>query len=232
MHQQPHRITRPEEGPGIRVAIVEDQPLFRGMLTGLLNSQPSIRVVASVESVTEARKVIRPGSVDVAVLDVELGDGNGVALGVSLRRADPRIRILLLSSYDVLDLLLDLPPDVREGWSYLSKTSSTSMATLVGALRETARGRTVLDPALVAKSVPRAGSLVATLTPRQYEVLQLVAQGLSNGGIAEKLHLSEKSVQNHLNAVYSALDIPQESARNPRVTAVLRLLEETSREGR
>jgi len=213
----------------IRLGIVEDQPLFRSMLEFTLASVEGIKVVAAVGTVREAEQRLTPGVVDVALLDIDLPDGNGIALGVILRRKQPGLGILLLSAQDSMDLLLDLPPDVRNGWSYLSKTSSTSTATLVAAVRASAAGETTLDSALIDRKKPRAGTAVARLTDRQYAVLRLLAQGRSNAGIGEGLGITEKSVQNHINAIYGTLEIDTDPTRNPRVSAALRLLEETGR---
>ncbi|WP_022882609.1 response regulator transcription factor [Gryllotalpicola ginsengisoli] len=211
----------------LRVGVVEDQPLYRDMIVALLTAQPGVAVAMTAGGAAEARAAFEPGALDVAVLDVHLADGNGLALGVSLRRRDPDLGILLLSSHDVMELLLDLPADVRDGWSYLSKNSTTSAEVLMRALESTAAGRTVVDPALAAGAYRREGSSLAQLSDRQYEVLQLVASGLSNAGIARELGLSERSVENHINAVYAALDLPRD--RNQRVSAVLRFIEETAR---
>lgn len=211
----------------VRVAVVEDQPLFRSMLEHTLAGTPGLQVVAAVGTVTEAARVLRPGLVDCVILDIDLPDGNGIALGVTLRRRMPDLGILLLSAHDAMDLLLDLPADVAAGWGYLSKTSSTSEEVLVNAVRAAAVGETVLDPALLARMTPRAGSAVARLTDRQYEVLRLLASGLSNAGIGDRLGITEKSVQNHVNGMYATLGIDSDPQRNPRVTAALRLLEET-----
>jgi len=213
----------------IRLGIVEDQPLFRSMLEFTLASVEGIKVVAAVGTVREAEQRLTPAAVDVALLDIDLPDGNGIALGVILRRKQPGLGILLLSAQDSMDLLLDLPPDVRNGWSYLSKTSSTSTATLVAAVRASAAGETTLDSALIDRKKPRAGTAVARLTDRQYAVLRLLAQGRSNAGIGEGLGITEKSVQNHINAIYGTLEIDTDPTRNPRVSAALRLLEETGR---
>ncbi|MBO9553029.1 response regulator transcription factor [Cellulomonas sp.] len=211
----------------VRVAVVEDQPLFRSMLERMLDETPGLHVVAALGTVTEATRVLRPGLAHVAVLDIDLPDGNGIALGVTLRRAQPDLGILLLSAHDAMDLLLDLPRDVAAGWGYLSKTSSTSEEVLVAAVRAAAVGETVLDPALLERMTPRAGSAVARLTDRQYDVLRLLAAGLSNAGIGTRLGITEKSVQNHVNAMYATLGIDTDPSRNPRVSAALRLLEET-----
>lgn len=208
------------------LAVVEDHQLFREMLTESLNAQPGLRVVLSTASAQQARTELTPGAADVALLDVDLPDGNGVALGIQLRRRDPRIRVLLLSAHNVMGLLLDLPADVRRGWSYLSKASALSIEGLTAAVRATAEGRSVLDPELVRRAVPRRGSSLSRLSARQLEVLRLVATGLSTASIAELLDVSTRSVENHLNAVYSRLGI--EPQQNARVAAVLRYLEETS----
>lgn len=211
----------------LRVGIVEDQPLYREMIVALLRADDRIDVELIASGAAEARGKFRAGLLDVVVLDIYLGDGNGLALGVSLRRLDPRLGIVLLSSHDVMELLLDLPEDVREGWSYLSKNSTTSAEILIRALRSAAEGFTIVDPQLADNSFRRAESSLAALSDRQYEVLRLVATGLSNAGIAQHLGLSPRSVENHINAIYSTLQLRSES--NQRVSAVLRFIEETSR---
>lgn len=211
----------------VRVAVVEDHTLFRSMLDHVVSTTDGLQLVASCATVTQARAAITPGSIDVALLDVDLPDGNGIALGVLLCRADPKISIVLLSAQDALGLMLDLPRDVSGSWSYLSKTSTTDSDALVRAIRVAARGGSTLDPALLRRMHPRVGTKVAQLTARQYAVLRLLASGLSNVGIARELEITEKSVQNHVNAVYATLGIDASPERNPRVTAALRLIEET-----
>jgi len=210
-----------------RVVIVEDQPLYRSMLRTLLESH-GLRVVAEAGGAAAARAAIEPGSADVALLDIHLADGNGIGLGVSLRRADPELGIVLLSSQDSVELMLDLPLDVRRGWCYLSKSSATSEESLLRAIAAAQRGETMIDPHVLRGLTRRRHSSLESLTDRQFEVLRLVAQGLSNQGIAERLRLSVKSIENHLGSVYAALDIPAE--QNQRVAAVLRLIDETVRE--
>jgi DNA-binding NarL/FixJ family response regulator len=190
------RVDEPAR-PLIRVAVVEDQPLYRSMLVTLLSAEADIEVVVVASGSGEARKVIHPG-----IIDVVLGDGNGLGLGVSLRKAEPQLGILLLSNFDVMALLVDLPENEAKAWSYLSKTSSTTPSILVDAVRQTAAGGNVLDAELVQKSIPRTGSALSALSPRQYQVMQLVAQGLSNAAIADTLSLSRRSLENHLNTIY------------------------------
>lgn len=203
--------------------------MFRSMLEHALTQAPDIQLVSSTSNVTDARAAIQPRKVNVALLDIDLPDGNGVALGVLLRRADPRLAIVLLSAHDAMDLILDLPHDVAGRWSYLSKTSSMDTKALLVAIRHAAAGGTTLDPALLDRITPRSGTTVAQLTDRQYSVLRLLASGLSNSGIAAKLAITEKSVQNHVNATYATLGINADPTQNPRVRAALRLIEETGR---
>jgi len=215
----------------VRVGIVEDQPLFRDMLLTTLGATQDITVVAAAGTVAEATQRFTASEpdgcpIDVALLDIDLPDGNGISFGVQLQRRHPTVKIVLLSAHNMMELLLDLPRDVG-GWSYLSKTSSTSATTLVQTVLSTARGRTVLDPALVEASRPRPGTAVARLTDRQYQVLRLLATGLSNPGIGERLGITEKSVQNHINTIYGALGIEPDPSFNPRVRAALTLLEES-----
>lgn len=211
----------------IRVAVVEDQTLFRSLLDHIITTTDGLELAASCGTATQARTLITPGSVDVALLDVDLPDGNGIALGVMLCRADPAINIVLLSAQDAIGLMLDLPKGIAGTWSYLSKTSTNDSGALVHAIKVAATGGSTLDPALLRRMRPRAGTKVAELTSRQYSVLRLLASGLSNAGIARELEITEKSVQNHVNAVYATLGIDASPERNPRVTAALRLIEET-----
>ena len=214
--------------PTTRVAVVEDHQLYREMLVASLMGEPSVTVSVVAAGAQEARARIAPGAVDVALLDVDLPDGNGVALGVQLRRRDPDVAVMLLSAQDVLALLLDMPADVRRGWSYLSKSSALSTADLVRALHATAEGRTVLDAELVRRARPRRASSLEQLSPRQREVLRLVATGMSNSAVGAELGISTHSVENHLSGIYTMLHLPAD--QNPRVAAVLRFIEETSRD--
>lgn len=214
--------------PPVRVSIVEDEELVRGLLEQALTAEESVRVVHSVPGAQEAQLLITPGSTDVAILDVKLPDGNGVALGLQLQRADPELVVVLLSSEDVMGLFTTVQDEAPRPWSYLSKRSSFTRDVLVTAVRAAAEGKVVIDPYLLDRSTPRAGSLVAGLTPAQFRVLRQVAEGLSNRAVAEELHLTERSVESHLLAVYKQLGI--DSGRsNRRVAAVLAFMAQTGR---
>ena len=212
----------------IRVSIVEDEAFMRSMLMRTVDEAEDLRVVHAVDSVSSARLAITAHSTDVALLDVNLGDGNGVALGLELQRRDPRVAVMLLSSLDVMGLFLSVQDETSEPWSYLSKRSSFTTSVLVGAIAAAADGEVVIDPSLVQRSTPRAGTEVAGLTKAQFSVLRLVAEGLSNEAVADRLHISERSVESHLLSIYRRLGI-EKTGTNRRVHAVLTFLEQTGR---
>jgi len=212
----------------VRVGIVEDEAVVRGMLEQTLSSQPGIEVVFSVPGSTEATLIFSPGTIDIAVLDVHLPDGNGVSLGTQLQRSDPKLAIMLLSAVDVLGLFETVQKEVPKPWSYLSKRSSFARDVLVNAVKATAAGDVVIDPYLVQRSEPRAGTPVAGLTAAQFQVLRMVAEGMSNQAVAEHLGINTRSVESHLKAIYSRLGIDGDGS-NRRVAAVLAFLEQTGR---
>ncbi|MDR2379223.1 MAG: response regulator transcription factor [Bifidobacteriaceae bacterium] len=212
----------------VRIGIVEDEDLLRSMLTDLASAHPGLEVVGSASGAQDARAKFPPGSVDLVLMDVVLGDGNGVALGVSMQRADPNLIVVLLSSHDVMDLVVSIGSNVPRPWSYLSKRSSVTKDVLFRSIDAAARGEVILDPELAERSAAREGSAVSQLSSAQLQVLRLVAQGFSNATAAELLGLSRRSVENHLQAIYRTLGITSHDA-SPRVAAVLRFLQQTSR---
>ncbi len=209
----------------LRIGVLEDQQLFREMLQHLLQSVPGMQVRTAM-SLAQMRSEWDASELDVVVLDFELPDGNGLEAGRELRKVNPELGIVLLSAVDRSLVLLELEPGEAPRWSYLSKHSSTSASTLVRAIRASAEGRLLIDPGLVAGRRARSGGKVAALSDRQREVLSLLAEGLTNQAIAERLGLAVNSVNNHVNALYAALGL-NESSRNPRVSAVRIFLAET-----
>jgi DNA-binding NarL/FixJ family response regulator len=212
----------------LRVAIVEDESLMRSVLADILTSEPGIEVVHALAGFESARAVIAPGGIDLVLADVDLGDGNGVALAVQLQRANPRLGVLLLSSHDVMDLVLSVRTRGSRPWSYLSKRSSLDRETLIRAVVATGQGQVVLDPSLVRRSEPTQDSPLGSLTEAQLGVLRLTSEGFSNQTIGELLGVSSRSVEKHLSAIYRQLGVSA-TETNPRVTAVLAFLQQSSR---
>ena len=211
----------------LRIGIVEDHSLFLELMSNALAQVPDIEIVATADNVTEAKKWFEPEKLDVVILDIELPDGNGVGLGITMRRRNDKLGIVLLSDRDMLELILGLPQDVRAGWSYLTKGATKSIDALASAIRATAQGETIIDPTLINRAQARPGTGIGSLTNRQFEVLRSVARGDSNQTIANDLGIAVNSVGNHLIVIYDALGIPE--GKNARVAAVLEFLQDTTR---
>jgi DNA-binding NarL/FixJ family response regulator len=212
----------------VRVLVVEDEGLFRDMLQTALAAQPAIQVVAAVatgeEAVREAERVVP----DVVLADIELGPGlNGIEAASRIRARHSDAGVVLLSAHRDKQYIASLPAGEARGWSYLLKSSVTDTATLVRAIEGAAAGLVVLDPALVDALRPRPRSPVDALSERQRQVLALMAKGYSNGGIAQELVLTEKTVENYVGGIFQALGLDRGEAVHQRVKAVLAFLEGT-----
>lgn len=213
----------------IPVAIVEDEGLFRDLLRLALDQEPSLRVVGEFHSAQAALEQIPELKPEVVILDIELGGGmNGVQLGLALRKCLPKLGIVLLSNHANPQFLAAVPRAEAGGWSYLLKKSVRDLDALKRVIFGSSLGYVVLDQQIVDNLQRTEASVLSRLTPRQYEILSLIAQGYTNAAIADQLGLSEKSVQNHINSLYQQLDLDREdSSVQPRVTAVLTYLQET-----
>lgn len=211
----------------IRVLMAEDEGLFRDLVSTVLAAQPRLNPVGAFGDAASALRAAPSLRPDVALLDIELGDGmNGVQLGVKLREKLPRLGIVLLSNHNDPRLLTALPPASMGGWSYLIKKSVTTTSSLLRAIEGAAAGLVVLDPALTSNRT--ASGPLSELTPRQKDILELIAEGFTNAAIAEELGLTVKSVENQINGLYQALGIDREDRFvQPRVNAVLIYLENT-----
>ena len=215
-------------GSKIRVLIVEDEGLMRDMLRISLSAYPNLEVVGAVgdgESAVKAAEELAP---DVVLMDIELGDGpSGIEAGHRIKARQPRIGIVILSFHQEKQYIASLPASKASGWSYLLKQSVADTAALTRAIEGSAAGFVVLDPAIVEGLRPAVNSPVEHLTVRQREVLELMAQGYKNAAIAERLTVSEKSIENYINAIFQELGITREDPVHPRVKAVLTYLQQT-----
>ncbi|MGE5618827.1 MAG: response regulator [Sphingomonadaceae bacterium] len=207
----------------IRVVIVEDESLYRDLLSFALAQHPRLEVVGSFadgESAVSAVSRLRP---DVAMLDIELGGAmNGIQLGLLLRQQLPDLGIVILSNHQDTQFLAAVPQASVAGWSYLLKKSVSDLQALGRAIEGAAAGFVVLDPRLVTGARRGGQSPLSHLTPRQQEILSLIAQGFTNSAIAERLSLAEKTVENQINLLYQQLGIDREDpSLQPRVKATL-----------
>ena len=208
------------------VVIVEDQPLYRHLLTGCLQSYPGVNVVGALATGKEALAFLKRISPDVALLDIDLGSGpNGVQTGLQARHSHPRMGIVLLSHYDQPGIMELIPRGQISGWCYLLKGSVSDVHVIERTIKAAARGLTVLDPALVQAYQSTSSPSWQAFTPRQQDILALIAQGYSNFAIGEMLGLRVKSVENHITQLYQVLNIASNAdGLHPRVSATLAYL--------
>jgi DNA-binding NarL/FixJ family response regulator len=213
----------------LRVILVEDEDLFRGMLADSIAKDPDFEVSGAYGSGDEALAQVFSTPPDVAVLDIVLGGGmNGVDLGIALRKRYPEIGIVLLSNHRNPSFLTALDPSYAVGWSYLCKRTVRDAETVRRTIQGTSLGLVVLDSELLAALRPRENSRISRLPPRRYELLQEIALGYTNAGIAARLGISVKTVENQINLLYRDLGIDtSDPTLQPRVQAVRLFLEET-----
>lgn len=208
--------------------IVEDEPLFRDMLRISLGGHSNLEVVGAVADAESAVKAAEELSPQVVLMDIELGSGpSGLEAGYQIKAVQPQIGIVILSAHQEKQYIASLPVDRASGWSYLLKQSVTDTAALARAIEGSADGFVVLDSAIVEGLRPTVNSAVERLTLRQREVLELMAQGYNNAAIAERIAISEKSVENYINVIFQELEISREEPIHPRVKAVLTYLQQS-----
>lgn len=212
----------------IKVLIVEDEGLFRDMLKISLSTYRDLEVVDAVGTGEEAMRAFRELDPQVVLMDIELGEGpNGIETGRNMKKERPDVGIVILSLHKDKEYIGNLSLDEAAGWSYLLKQSVGDAAALGRAIEGSASGFVVLDPEVVNGLKPKQGSFTSRLTPRQQEVLALMAQGHNNAGIAEQLVLGAKSVENYINAIYQELNLNQNDRIHPRVCAVLGYIQDS-----
>jgi DNA-binding NarL/FixJ family response regulator len=181
--------------------------------------------VADAEGLLVAVEQHRP---DIAVVDVRMPPGftdEGVRAALVIRHQYPRTAVLLLSQYVEERYAADLLAANTSGVGYLLKQRVADVEEFAEAVRRVAAGGTALDPQVVAQLLVRRHSdPLDRLTPREREVLELMAGGRSNSGIAAELVVSESAVAKHINSIFTKLDLPKADADHRRVLAVLRFL--------
>ena len=197
-------------GPeNLRVLIVDDHPVVRAGLTGMLAAEPDLDVVAEAADGAEAVRLALELAPDVVLMDLRMAGVDGVEATARLAARAPAVKVLILTTYDTD---ADIVRAVEAGATgYLLK--DTPRADLAEAVRLAARGETVLAPAVAAKLVSRLRQPAAQpLTPREREVLALVARGLANAEIGRELFISEATVKTHLVRVFGKLGVDDRTA--------------------
>src|SRR3982750_378566 len=211
----------------MRVVIADDAVLLREGLIRLVeeNGHTVVAAVGDGPSLVEAVADHKP---DVSIVDVRMPPSHtdeGLRAAVEARSRVPGSPILVLSQYVEVSYADDLLADRRGGVGYLLKDRVAESADFLDALGQVARGGTVLDPEVVAQLVTRRGRApLDALTPREREVLALMAEGRSNTAIARALVVTDGAVEKHVKNIFTKLDLPPDEEQHRRVLAVLAYL--------
>lgn len=216
----------------LTVVLAEDNLLVRAGVAALLRAAPDVRVAASCADADELRRAIDDHEPDVVVTDIRMPpdlDDDGVRVAVELRRQRPRVGVVVLSSRDDPEFALALMEGGTAGRAYLLKERVAQPGELVHAVREVAAGRSVVDQQVVQRLLQAgrsARSPLGRLSPRETEVLALMAQGSNNAVIAERMSLTVRGVERHINSIFARLDLTGDQDYHHRVRAVLMYLSE------
>jgi DNA-binding NarL/FixJ family response regulator len=211
-----------------RVAIADDDVLLREGLASLLE-RSGFEVVGKAGDATELLALVRDCSPDLVIVDIRMPPGHateGLDAARVIREEDPAIGILVLSGHVEVDEAMELlAGGQRVG--YLLKSRVTNVEEFVETVARIAEGGSVVDPNLVRELVMarRREDPLAVLTPREQEVLALMAEGLSNAGIARRLRVAESTVEKHVHSILAKLRLPDTQDEHRRVLAVITFLD-------
>jgi DNA-binding NarL/FixJ family response regulator len=209
----------------MRVAIAEDGVLLREGLARLL-SENDLEVVGLCETAEDLLLKVASYSPDVAIIDIRLPpthNDEGLQAALEIRARHPTTRVLVLSQYVELGLAMTLLADSAEGVGYLLKDRVSDVKDFVAAVRRVAEGGSAIDPMIVSTllSKRRSDDPLVQLTPREREVLELMAEGRSNQGIADELVITLRAVEKYVSSIFGKLGLPSSGSESRRVLAVL-----------
>jgi DNA-binding NarL/FixJ family response regulator len=212
----------------MRVAIAEDSVLLREGLASLLDDA-GCEVVAQCENADELLRRANGHELDVAIVDIRLPpthSDEGLRAAIAIRERHPSIGVLVLSQYVELGLVTQLLADSAEGVGYLLKDRISEVDDFTAAVRRVAEGGSAIDPIIVSTLLSRRRSddPLDQLTPREREVLELMATGSSNQGIADKLVITLRAVEKYVSSIFGKLGLPSTGSESRRVLAVLMFL--------
>jgi DNA-binding NarL/FixJ family response regulator len=209
----------------MRVVIAEDSVLLREGLERLL-SENGLEVVGSCGTADDLLRKVRSSSPDVAIVDIRLPpthNDEGMRAALEIRAAHPEMGVLVLSQYVELGLAMQLLAESADGAGYLLKDRISDVKEFVGAVERVAAGGSAIDPVIVSTllSRRRSNDSLADLTPREREVLELMAEGRSNQGIADRLVITIRAVEKYVSSIFGKLGLPSSGSDSRRVLAVL-----------
>jgi len=212
----------------MRVVVAEDNMLLREGISRLLEDA-GMEIVGRCETGEELLEAVQTHAPDVALIDIRLPPDHtdeGLRAAEEIRARHPGTSVLVLSQYVELDLAMRLVGDSAEGTGYLLKDRVADVDEFAGAVRRVAAGGTALDPSIVSQLLGRRrdDDPLERLTPREREVLELMAEGCSNQAIAERLVITVRAVEKHVTSIFGSLGLPSTGAEHRRVLAVLAYL--------
>ena len=209
----------------MRVVIAEDSVLLREGLERLLGEH-GLDVVGSCQTAQDLLRLVRDGPPDVASVDIRLPpthSDEGMRAALEIRARHPDVGVLVLSQYVELGLAMQLLAESTEGAGYLLKDRISDVHDFVAAVRRVATGGSAIDPIIVSTllSKRRADDPLTRLTPRERDVLELMAQGRSNQGVADRLVITLRAVEKYVSSIFDKLGLPTGGGESRRVLAVL-----------
>jgi DNA-binding NarL/FixJ family response regulator len=218
-----------------RLAIIEDEPLLANMLQDSLERTGAFTVTGWYRDGATAIERILQDPPDSIIADVMLEDEmTGLEVGMALRSKLPNLGIVILSGNLDIALVGSLDPGSRYGWSFLDKKAVRDIDSIACAINAVMAGNIAIDKSILPDIAPTTRTVSpdgeepvynAMLTGRQQDIISLVAQGYTNAAIADKLFISERTVEHHLSTIYACLGVyPTDSTKHPRVTAVMNWL--------
>jgi DNA-binding NarL/FixJ family response regulator len=217
----------------MRIVIAEDDSLLREGLALLLRAE-SLDVVATTDNPDDFLKAVDEHEPDVAIVDVRMPPTHtdeGIVAAVEARRRRPDLAVLVLSAYVEEAFATELLASGSSRLGYLLKERVGRVEEFLDALRRVAGGGTAIDPDVVAQLLVRSrpDTRMERLSPRERDVLALMAEGLGNTAIAERLVVTDGAVHKHIRNIFAKLDLAPDDRADRRVTAVLRFLEDANR---
>lgn len=212
----------------IRVVLAEDSFLIREGVVRMLATSGRVEVVAACADLDSALAAVDEHAPDVVLTDIRMPpthSDEGIRLAAHCRTAHPRTGVLLLSQYVEAGYVRVLLEQGTEGRGYLLKERVSNLEDLLEAIDEVATGGSAIDPkvvhSLVAVRSRSADTALGRLTPREREVLALIAQGRTNASVAAELVVSPRAVEKHINAIFAKLGLTGDQQHHPRVRAAL-----------
>jgi len=211
----------------VRVVIAEDSVLLREGLTKLL-ADGGFEVAAAVSDADQLLRAVGEHRPDLVVVDVRMPPTHtdeGIQAALVIRRQYPQVAVLVLSQYVEERYATDLLSVQTSGVGYLLKDRVAQVSDFLDALRRVAAGGTALDPEVVAQLLVRhRDDPIHRLTPRELQVLRMMAEGRSNNAIVDALRVSHSAVEKYVSNIFAKLDLPPTDTENRRVLAVLKFL--------